>query len=38
MLEVKELTKIYHTESNDVIALDKVSFKAPDKGMIFIVG
>ena len=38
MLEVKELTKIYNTESGEVIALDKISFKAHEKGMIFIVG
>lgn len=38
MLEVKDLTKIYSTKSADVVALDKVSFKAPSKGMIFIVG
>ena len=39
MLEVKELTKIFKSDKNTkTIALDKVSFKLPNKGFVFIVG
>ena len=38
MLEVKDLKKIYHDDSGDAVALAGVSFKLPNKGMVFVVG
>lgn len=39
MLETKELVKIYKPKKGvPVIALDKVSLKFPDKGMVFLLG
>ena len=39
MIEIKNLKKTYKIKKrNDVVALNGVSFKLPDKGMVFIVG
>lgn len=39
MLEIKNLTKIYKTKGNAITkALDNVSIKFPDKGMVFLLG
>ena len=39
MLETKELVKIYKPKKGvPVTALDKVSLKFPDKGMVFLLG
>ena len=38
MLEVKDLKKVYQDDSGSFIALDGVSFKMPNKGMVFVVG
>lgn len=39
MLELKNVTKIYHLKkAEDVVALDDISLKFPDKGMVFILG
>ena len=38
MIEVKNLTKIYTNGKEKLKALNSVSFKLPDKGMVFIVG
>lgn len=39
MLEIKHLTKIYRTKNNVITrALDDVSIKFPDKGMVFLLG
>lgn len=37
-MKVENLTKIYKTSSDDVLALDNVSISFPEKGMAFIVG
>lgn len=38
MIDVKNLTKIYQTGKNEVVALKSVSFHLPNKGLVFIVG
>lgn len=39
MLELRNITKIYHSKSgNDVVALNNVSVSFPDTGMVFILG
>lgn len=39
MLEIKNLTKIYKTKKGkDVLALDNISLKFPETGMIFLLG
>lgn len=39
MLELKNVTKIYHLKkAEDVVALDDISLKFPEKGMVFILG
>ena len=38
MLELKNLTKIYKTKSNDVVALDKVNLSFGETGMVFVTG
>ena len=39
MLEVKKLTKIYKNKvGTDVLALDDISLKFPDNGMVFLLG
>lgn len=38
MIVVKNLTKVYKSGGKEVVALDKVSFALPDRGMVFIVG
>lgn len=38
MLEIKNLTKIYQTKNVITKALDNVSLKFPDKGMVFLLG
>ena len=38
MIVVKNLTKIYTTVKDQVLALDSVNFTLPDKGLVFIVG
>ncbi len=39
MLEIKNLTKIYRPKKGvPVVALDKVSLKFPEKGMVFLLG
>lgn len=39
MLEVRNLTKIYKTkESIETIALNSVSLKFPETGMVFLIG
>lgn len=38
MIEVKNLTKIYTNGKEKLKALNSVSFKLPDKGMVFIIG
>ena len=38
MIEIKNLTKIYKTKKEDVIALNQIDLKLQEKGMIFFVG
>ena len=38
MLELKEISKIYHTKAQDVVALDKVNLYFEETGMVFITG
>jgi ABC-type ATPase involved in cell division len=39
MIEIKNVTKIYKSKNNsNVVALDNISFKLPDSGLVFIVG
>ncbi len=38
MLEIRNLTKIYQTKNVVTTALDNVSLKFPDKGMVFLLG
>ena len=38
MIVAKNLTKLYSTGKDQVLALDSVSFILPDKGLVFIVG
>lgn len=39
MLEIKNITKIYHSKNaNDVVALDNVSINFGDKGLVFLLG
>ncbi len=39
MIEVKNLTKVYHTRKRKTVqALNNVSFNLPDQGLVFIVG
>lgn len=38
MLEIRHLSKIYHSKGIDVKALDDISLKIQDKGMVFILG
>ena len=39
MIEIKELTKVYKSKKGEkCVALDRVSFSLPDKGLVFIVG
>lgn len=38
MLELLNLTKIYKTKSNDVVALDKVNLSFGETGMVFVTG
>ena len=39
MLELKNVTKIYKNKvGTDVLALDDISLKFPDKGMVFLLG
>lgn len=39
MIEVKNLTKIYKSKKkNNCVALNKISFSLPDKGLVFIIG
>ena len=39
MIETKELTKIYRPKKGvPVTALDKISLRFPDKGMVFLLG
>lgn len=39
MIEFKDVTKIYKAKKNkDVLAIDNISFKLPDKGLIFLLG
>ena len=39
MINVENLTKVYKTKDNQsIVALDSVSFKLPDQGMVFICG
>ncbi len=38
MLEIKHLSKIYHSKGTEVKALDDISLKIQDKGMVFILG
>ena len=39
MLEIKELSKIYHPQKGvPVKALDRVSLVFPEKGMVFLLG
>ncbi len=38
MIEVKNVGKIYKTKASDVVALDSVFLRFPDKGLIFILG
>lgn len=38
MLEIKHLSKVYKSKQNEVRALDDISLKLQDKGMVFILG
>ena len=38
MIEVKDLTKVYVNGKNKIKALNSVSFKLPDKGLVFVIG
>lgn len=38
ILEIKDLSKSYHTKQNEVLALDNVSFNIKDKEFVSIVG
>ena len=38
MIELKNITKIYHSKKNNVIALNDVSFTLDNKGITFILG
>lgn len=38
MIEIKNLSKIYKLKSGEVRALDDVSIKLPERGMVFILG
>ncbi len=38
MLEIRHLSKIYHSKGMEVKALDDISLKIQDKGMVFILG
>ena len=38
MLELRDITKIYKTRSEDVVALDNVNLTFGEKGMVFVIG
>lgn len=38
MLELRDITKVYKTKSQDVVALNKVNLSFGEKGMVFIIG
>ena len=38
MLELRNITKVYKTKSEDVVALNKVNLSFDEKGMVFVIG
>ena len=38
MITINNLTKVYKSKGKSVKALDNVSFRLPDTGMVFIIG